>query len=197
MRQEFGRGNLAGPGRECSEQAGDTGSAADDLASDNEGFCTRLRNISIPRCTALFALTLFLIAGQLVVNPQAICDGVQGYVNMLVDYTKTTCIPADASDDTFNFLVLSSEPIFSVKDSKKAWLVAVILSIGKAMNDQPDVKAGELYVADANLKTNVAYFLPVELAKSLQKAVSAGQMKLGAMYEEIQRNLVRKALPKP
>ena len=192
MRQEFGRGNLVGPGRE----AGDTGNSADDVASDHGGLHTRLKSISLPRQAALFVLTMFLVAGHLVVNPQAICDGVQGYVNMLVDYTKTTCIPADASDDTFNFLVLSSEPIFSVKDSKKAWLVAVVLSIGKAMNDQPDVKAGELYVADANLKTNVAYFLPVDLAKSLQKEVSAGQMKLEAMYEEIQRNLVRKALPK-
>jgi hypothetical protein len=85
----------------------------------------------------------------------------------------------------------------SVRHSKKAWLVAVVLSIGKAMNDQPDVKAGELYVADANMETHVAYFLPIDLARSLQKEVSAGQMKLGAMYEEIQKNLVRKALPKP
>jgi hypothetical protein len=67
------------------------------------------------------------------------------------------------------FLVLSSEPIFSFKDSKKAWLIAVVLSLGNAMNGQPDVKTGELYVADADMKTNVAYALPVDLAKSLQK----------------------------
>ena len=65
------------------------------------------------------------------------------------------------------------------------------------MNDQPDVKAGELYVADANMETDVAYFLPIDLAKSLQKEVSAGQMKLEAMYEEIKKHLVRKELPKP
>jgi hypothetical protein len=197
VRQEFGRRNLAGHGRECRKQADDTGSSADDLASDHEGLRTRLSDISIPRSAALFVLTPFLIAGKLVVNPQAICDGVQGYVNMLVDYTKTTCIPADVSDDTLTFLVLSSEPIFSVKGSKKAWLVAVVLSVGKAMNDLPDVKAGELYVADANMETDVAYFLPIDLAKSLQKEVSAGQMKLEAMYEEIKKPLVLKELPKP
>jgi hypothetical protein len=195
--QEFGRRNLAGHGRECRNQAGNTGSPAGDLASDHDGLRTRLGDISIPRCAALLVLTLFLIAGQLVVNRQAICDEVQGYVNMLVDYTKTTCIPAGASANEFTFLVLSSEPIFSIKDSKKPWLVAVVLSIGKAMNDQPDIKAGELYVADANLKTNVGYFLPIDLAKSLQKEVSAGQMKLEAMYEEIKKHLVRKELPKP
>jgi len=67
------------------------------------------------------------------------------------------------------FLVLSSEPIFSFQDSKKAWLIAVVLSLGNAMNGQTDVKTGELYVADADVKTNVAYALPVDLAKSLQK----------------------------
>ena len=51
------------------------------------------------------------------------------------------------------FLVLSSEPIFSVKDSKKAWLIAVVLSHGNSMNGQTDVKTGELYVADADVKT--------------------------------------------
>jgi hypothetical protein len=34
---------------------------------------------------------------------------------------------------------------------------------------QTDVKTGELYVADADVKTNVAYALPVDLAKSPQK----------------------------
>jgi hypothetical protein len=87
---------------------------------------------------------------------------------MLVDHTKTMCIPVDASSDTFAFLVLSSEPIFSVKDSKKAWLIAVVLSLGNAMNGQTDAKTGELYVADADIKTNVAYALPVDLAKSLR-----------------------------
>ena len=48
--------------------------------------------------------------------------GVQGYVNVLVDCTKTTCIPADVSDDTLTFLVLSSEPIFSDKEKVRLLL---------------------------------------------------------------------------
>ena len=121
----------------------------------------------------------------------------QSYVNMLVDYTKTGCVPADTGSDTFTFLVRSSEPIFSVKDQKKAWLIAVVLSIGNTMNGEPDVKAGELYVADAAMKTNVAYVLPVNLAKSLQKDVAAGKLQLGAMYDKIEKSLVRKELPEP
>ena len=53
------------------------------------------------------------------------------------------------------FLVLSSEPIFSVKDSKKAWLIAVVLSLGNAMNGQTDVKTGKADMLNA--LTNVGY----------------------------------------
>ena len=91
---------------------------------------------------------------------------------------------------------MSSEPNFSVKERKKAWLIAVALSLGNAMNGQPDAKAGELYVADADMKTDIAYVLPVGLAQSLQKDVAAGKLKLGTMYEKIQKSLVRKELPK-
>lgn len=114
---------------------------------------------------------------------------------MLVDYTRTACTPAGASDGIFSFLVLSSEPIFSAETTKKPWLVAVVLSMGKAMNDQPDTKPGELYLADA--KARVGYFLPVNIAKSLQMAVATGQMKVEAMYKEIQKNMGRKELPSP
>ena len=72
-----------------------------------------------------------------------------------------------------------------------------LLSLGNIMNGEPDVKAGELYVADAAMKTNVAYVLPVNLAKSLQKDVAAGKLQLGAMYDKIEKSLVRKELPEP
>ena len=39
--------------------------------------------------------------------------------------------------------------------------------------------------------------LPIDLAKSLQKEVASGRLKLGAMYEKIQKNLARKEFPKP
>ena len=55
----------------------------------------------------------------------------------------------------------------------------------------------ELYVADAGLKTNIAYVLPIVVAKALQNDVAAGKLQLGAMYEKIEKSLVRKELPKP
>jgi hypothetical protein len=61
----------------------------------------------------------------------------------------------------------------------------------------PEFNAGELYVADATVKDQIAYSLPIAVAKSLQKRVSSGQMQLGAMYKEIEKSLVQKSLPKP
>jgi hypothetical protein len=145
-------------------------------------------------CFSVAFIALSPVA-QPILDEQAICTEIQGYVNLLVDYTKTACSPAGGSEGAFSFVVLSSEPIFSVEATRKPWLLAVVLSIGKAMNDQPDTKPGELYLADA--KARVAYFLPINIAKSLQNAVGTGQMKLGAMYKEIQKNLGRKELPGP
>src|SRR6476646_4963392 len=115
--QEFGRRDFAGHGWQRCKQADGSGNSADHLASDHDGLRTHLLR-SILYAAALFALIPFLMAGQLVVNRQAICDGVQSYVNLLIEYTKTACVPADVSSDTFTFTVLSSEPIFSLKDEK-------------------------------------------------------------------------------
>ena len=88
-----------------------------------------------------------------------------------------------------HLLVRSSEPIFSVKDEKKAWLIAVVLSIGNAMNGQPDAKVGDLYVADADMEPNVAYVLPIDLAKSLQNEVAAGQAQAWSDVRENRKEL--------
>jgi hypothetical protein len=69
--------------------------------------------------------------------------------------------------------------------------------MGKAMNDQPDLKSSELYVLDGDLKSRLAYVIRVDIVKSLQRAVSAGHMTLDALYEEIERNLTPKSIPKP
>ena len=47
------------------------------------------------------------------------------------------------------------------------------------------------------MEPNVAYVLPIDLAKSLQAEVAAGKLKLGAMYDKIEKSLVRKELLKP
>jgi len=145
----------------------------------------------------LLLLPPFYPVVQPVVDQQAICDEVQKYVNALVDYTKTACTTGNTGEGSLSFVILSSEPIFSVTATKKPWLLAVALSIGKALNDQRDLNTGELYLLDGDLKSRLAYAISVDIVKSLQESVAAGHMKLDTMYEEIERNLSPKNIPEP
>ena len=118
-------------------------------------------------------------------------------MNALVDYTQTSCLPSGGKAGALSFIVLSSQPVFSVKASKNGWLLVVVASFGKTLNEQPSVKADELWLSDANLmKSRVAHVLPTSLAKSLQRQAYNGQIDLEEMYEAIKKNLVRKTIPK-
>lgn len=145
----------------------------------------------------LVVLWSFSVAAQSVETGQSICYEVQNAVNALVDYTQTSCLPSGGKAGALSFIVLSSQPVFSVEASKKAWLLVVVSSIGKSLNEQPSVKTDELWLSDANLmKNRVAYVLPTSLAKSLQRQVYNGQIDLEGMFVAIKKNLVQKTIPK-
>lgn len=145
----------------------------------------------------LVVLWSFSVAAQSVETGQSICYEVQNAVNALVDYTQTSCLPSGGKAGALSFIVLSSQPVFSVEASKKAWLLVVVASIGKSLNEQPSVKTDELWLSDANLiKNRVAYVLPTSLAKSLQRQVYNGQIDLEGMFVAIKKNLVQKTIPK-
>ena len=137
------------------------------------------------------------VAAQPVEKGQSICYEVQNAVNALVDYTQTSCLPAAGKTGTLSFIVLSSQPVFFVEASKKAWLLVVVASVGKTLNEQSSLKTDELCLSDVNLmKSRVAYVLPTSLAKSLQRQVYNEQIDLEEMYAAIKKNLVRKTVPK-
>ena len=76
-------------------------------------------------------------------------------------------------------------------------MLVAVASIGKTLNEQPSVKADELWLSDANqMKSRVAYVLPASIAKSLQRQVYNGQLDLEGMYAAIKKNLVRKTIGK-
>ena len=143
-----------------------------------------------------FFLPLSVFA-QSVEKWQSICYAVQNLVNALVDYTQTTCLPAGGKAGALSFIVISSQPVFSVEASKKAWLLVVVGTIGKTLNEQLSFKADRLWLSDANLmERRTGYFLPISLAKSLQHQVYNGQIDLEGMYAAIKKNLVQKTIPK-
>ena len=84
-----------------------------------------------------------------------------------------------------------------VEASKKGWLLVVVASIGKILNEQPSVKADEIWLSDTSLmKSRVAYVLSTALAKSLQRQVHNEQIDLEGMYAVIKKNLVQKTISK-
>lgn len=134
---------------------------------------------------------------QSVEKGQSICYEVQNAVNTLVDYTQTSCLPSAGKDEAFSFIVISSKPVFSVEASKKAWLLVVVASFGKTLNEQPPIKVDELLLSDTNLmKGRIAHVFPASLAKSLQRQVYNGQIDLEGMYAVIKKNLVQKTISK-
>lgn len=134
---------------------------------------------------------------QSVEKGQSVCYEVENAVNALVDYTQTKCLPTGGKAGALSFIVISSEPVFSVEASKKAWVLVAVASIGKTMNNQPSVKVDELWLSDVNqMKGRVAHVIPMSLAKSLQRQAYDGQIDLDGMYAAIKKNLVQKTVAK-
>jgi len=128
---------------------------------------------------------------------QAICYEVQNIVNALVDYTETKCLPVAKEAEAISFIVISSQPVFSREASKKAWVLVVVASIGKALNQRPGVKTNELWLSDINrMKGRVAYGMPVTVAKTLQRRIVNNKLNLDQMYSIIKKRLKKKVIPR-
>jgi hypothetical protein len=106
-------------------------------------------------------------------------------------------LPSAGKGEAFSFVVISDKPVFSVEASKKAWLLVVVASFGKTLNEQPSTLVDELLLSDINsIKNHVVYVFPVSLAKSLQRQIYNGQIDLEGMYAAIKKNLIQKIISK-
>src|SRR6266852_8129918 len=76
------------------------------------------------------------------------CSEVQNYVNALVDFTNTKCLPGGAKKKgSFDLLMISEKPVFSVPAAKNAWLLVVVASVGKVSRENPDMNVSEVWVS--------------------------------------------------
>jgi len=154
-----------------------------------------MRNAPVLAATVL--LGILPASAQTIEKGQSVCYEVQNAVNGLADYTETKCFPSDGNAGALSFIVISSEPVFSVEASKKAWMLVTVASIGKSLNDQPSIKVDELWLSDVNqMKNRVAYVISGSLAKSLQQQAYNGKIDLNSMYATIKKNLVQKTVSK-
>lgn len=114
-----------------------------------------------------------------------LCEDMAVKINSIVDYTSTKCIPAFSNKGT-DFIFVSKKPVFSVSESKKAWIIVVVASVGKTLNDKPSYSADEVLFADSSMVPSMKYYaIPAILAKSLQRDVFIGRITLNDMWERI------------
>ena len=115
---------------------------------------------------------------------------IEKYVNGMVDYTTTTCIPAAGRPGAFSLIIISSRPIFDVEAAKKAWLVAVGGAVGKTLHDNATAKVDQVIVSDAALmKERRAFTIDASLLRSLQEPVKSEKIDLDQMYSQMLHGL--------
>jgi hypothetical protein len=143
------------------------------------------------------ALWSISTSAELLDEGAAVCYQVEHYVDALVGYTRTSCIPSKAEKPgVVSFIVISSQPIFAVEAAKKGWLAALVGAVGKILNDRPSLKVDELWVSDSGLmKKRSAYVVSAPFVKALQRKVFTGELSLEEGYASLTKRLTLRAIP--
>ncbi len=142
----------------------------------------------------IFTFTLVLLASAMMFRPaiadaQAleairICNKMVKQIDLLVEYTKTLCVPAQGRNG-MSFFFVSQVPIFSIEASKKWWLLVVAGVFGETFNANA-MKSDEVAFSDVSMVKSGLYFrIPAKTARTLQRRVLNGEITLDSMYEQI------------
>ncbi len=154
------------------------------------------------RALARLSLAAGLLAPALVLSQaqesdRALCAQIESLVDAVCDCTRTACRPTPGGNrEMRSFVVLSSQPVFSGEDSKREWVLVAVAAVGYALNGNATVQGDEVWLSDTEqMRERVAYAVPAEVAKTLQRRIRANQITLDEMYAEILKNMTRKTMP--
>jgi len=141
---------------------------------------------------AIIGLGIIAHAEDDSLKAEKLCYEIERNINDQVDFTTTKCLPGPSlQKESISFLLISKEPILSLKKSKKTrqyWLITVVRAVGTAMLDNPKIKMGDVYATDTNLmEKHKALCFPGELAKVLQRKAFNGEINLDQLYLELRR----------
>jgi hypothetical protein len=96
-----------------------------------------------------------------------------------------------------DLILISSQPVFSVEVSKKAWLMVVAGSVGKVMGEHAQMELEEIWVSDTRLiAKRRAFKFPAVLAQKLQHEAKGGEITLEQLYDQLDGALESVAVPK-
>ena len=123
------------------------------------------------------------------VMAQGYCAQMENYINYLVEFTQTKCIPGKEPEG-MSFIFISEKPVLSVPDSFKAWMIVVTAAFGNTFNAN-SMKTSFLVVTDMNTVAQKKGFkIPAKTARALQKKLKSDQISLEAYYAGIERDMV-------
>lgn len=125
-----------------------------------------------------------------------LCNNIESFINVRVKFTHTKCLPV-IEHGAVNFLLISEKPLFSVESLKKAWLIWTVGAVGTVMNAHQNIKSSDVFVSDTKMRENCrSYKYPVALAQTLQRQVTADQIDIEDLYEQLNGVLVLVPVPR-
>ena len=98
---------------------------------------------------------------------------------------RTSPIPS-LIDGGADFIFVAAEPVFSVPDAEKGWVISVIGIVGYTFNKRPSYKVGKILVGDTTMLEDARSFMvPGPLAKELSTKIRSGQINVETMWTRI------------
>jgi hypothetical protein len=131
------------------------------------------------------------------------CSEVEGFVNTIVDSTRTQCL-AVGTEGTHvgkSFLVVSEQPVFAAPTARKAWVLAVVGAVGEVVNEHPSLDCKAIVMSDVDIaKRKRGYILPCATAKRLQRDIKSDKLPLETAWKQLDASLAEinlQPLPQP
>ena len=126
------------------------------------------------------------------------CRQVEGFVNVLFDATRTTCIPAGYAAKNGTLMLFADKPVLSVPAAKKAWLFSVVGSVGLVMNDALSLRCVNVVLVDSEgMQARRGYSLPCPFVKRTQLDIKVGTLTIEDAWARIEKALKPINVQKP
>jgi hypothetical protein len=113
-------------------------------------------------------------------SERALSSEIEGYVNVLIDYSRTICTTRSALSGKGRAVSLATaQPMLETQTTRKAFLAASIGAVGKVTRDNSWFECREVLLTDMDAANRgVFYKLPCSTVKDLQRRMHDEDMPL-------------------
>jgi hypothetical protein len=123
------------------------------------------------------------------------CGAIKGKMELLFHEARALCQPAP-DDGKIGIVLASPLPVFRLFETKRAFFIAAVLSVGYVTRRAGLADFGSLYVLDSDsIKTLDGYAIPVSRAATLQQQGHDGQITGDAYVSAVMQELRPMKIP--